>query len=351
MFASLDDPRGPFRPDAAFRAGVRRRAARLRRRRRLAVAMTTLSATVLVAVLGTALYVRGVDGDIDRVEVVPPAGAALDGPVNVLLVGTDGARADAIMVARIEADGGVSLVSIPRDLFDPSTGDRINAALAGGPQAAVDAVERLLGVPVDHYISLEMGGFAALVDAVGGLDLSFPAPVRDQRSGLVVDAAGCTTLDGAAALSLVRSRDIEFLVDGRWAFAGTGDLGRTARERVVLGAAVAEVLAVGADPVALDRLAGVLADHATVDAGLSLGRLVELARAVAGGPGVVTDELLPVTPLTLPGGALVLDLAAESAAVLARYGAVGPPAATQPAPVPPVAAEPDIVAHVEPCAG
>lgn len=321
MFERFDDPAG-FRAGPRFHDGVRRRARAIRRRRRRLV--TGLSVAVVAAGVGGAgaLYVDRRDEAIDRVQVSTPA--PVGDAVNILVLGTDAgldevARADSIAVLRLD-DTGSHLVSIPRDLVDDATGRRLNEALIGGPQEMIDAVGRTTGIPVNHFVLLAPDGFAELVDAIGGLEVSVDGTYRDAALGVRLEPAACTTLDGDQALGLARSRHLEQQQAGGWVVDPTGDLGRMARQRAMLGAALDQL---GTDPVTIDRLSRLLADHALLDAGLDLATVVDLGRRLADGPPLVT-EAIPVDPDQLPNGAAVLRLAEGSEEVLARYGADGP---------------------------
>jgi LCP family protein required for cell wall assembly len=344
MFERFDDPAG-FRPGPALRDGVRRRGEVLRRRRRRLVAGTSAAFVAVAAIGAGALYVDRRDEAIDR-EDLSTQPVPADGAVNVLLVGTDGpvaegARADSIAVLRLD-DAGSHLLSIPRDLLSDVSGTRINqATVDGGAQGLVDAVEATTGIPVNHFVAIEPEGFVDLVDAVGGLEVSINGTFRDQRLGLVLDAADCTTLDGTQALGLARSRHLEQQADGGWGIDVSGDLGRMARQRAMLGAALDQL---GTDPATIDRLSRLLADHAVVDDGLDLAGLVSLGRRLAGGPALVTEGL-PVDSSELPGGASVLVPGDGFDDVVAAYG--GPPA---PAGAPGVEDDGPSDAAIGPCA-
>ncbi len=66
-------------------------------------------------------------------------------------------------------------------------------------------------------------GLEDAVNALGGIKMDFPYPVRDQdcstgtcynNSGLNIPTAGCQVLDGSQALSLSRSRYFQYYDDG-----------------------------------------------------------------------------------------------------------------------------------------
>ena len=68
------------------------------------------------------------------------------------------------------------MVSVPRDtrakIVGKGTTEKINHAYAyGGPKMAVNSLEKLMDVPVDHYISIDMDGVKTVVDELGELQL------------------------------------------------------------------------------------------------------------------------------------------------------------------------------------
>ncbi len=219
----------------------RRPRSRLRRR-----VLTVLLALVLVALIGTVAggfylqsrlsgQVTRIDGAFEGLEnrpTKPKSANAADGrePLNVLVMGTDRRsdvattgsdapdvawlpgeqRTDVIMLLHVDADReGASLVSIPRDSWVdvPGYGQaKINAAFSwAGPSLAVETVERLIDVRVDHLAVIDWTGFAALTDSVGGVDVTVPETVEDTLND-VVWKEGRHHLDGEEALLYVRQR-------------------------------------------------------------------------------------------------------------------------------------------------
>jgi LCP family protein required for cell wall assembly len=121
-------------------------------------------------------------------------------------------RTDTILVVHLPglfSDTPATMVSIPRDSYVPIPGygsDKINAAFSlGGAQLLAQTVEEATGLRVDHYAEIGFGGFAGLVDAVGGVTLCPAEPINDPLAGIDLPA-GCQHLDGRAALGYVRSR-------------------------------------------------------------------------------------------------------------------------------------------------
>src|SRR4029077_11443630 len=132
-------------------------------------------------------------------------------------------------------------VSFPRDLWVSIAGtgsnERINTAYSvnDGPQRLIDTLRQDFGITINHYVELDFKSFKGIVDAVGGVPMSFQTPMRDRNSGLYVDTAGCTTLDGDQALAFARSRHLEYMDSKlKWVSDPSADLGRINRQQVFL---------------------------------------------------------------------------------------------------------------------
>jgi LCP family protein required for cell wall assembly len=135
-------------------------------------------------------------------------------------------RTDTILLVHVPELGSNSpttMVSIPRDSYVPIPGqgkDKINAAFAaGGATLLTQTVEQATGLRLDHYAEIGFSGFAALVDALGGITVCPTAPIDDPLAGVDLPA-GCQELDGRAALGYVRSRatpraDLDRMVNQR----------------------------------------------------------------------------------------------------------------------------------------
>ncbi|MGY1660439.1 LCP family protein [Geodermatophilus sp. SYSU D00705] len=220
-----------------------------------------------------------------------------------------GSRADVVLVVHRG-----EVLSVPRDLVVPG-GDRprrLALTWLQGPQSTVDALCDL-GIPTDHLVTVDLAGFAAVVDAVGGLRLDVPQPVRDPAAGLLVPEAGPQHVDGRTALALVRSRHPEHLVDGRWQPAAVDPDGRASAAATVLTALVGAVRGAGLEPWRLQRVGWAATGALTVDAGTSATDLTSLATV---DPGEVE-----VLPARAPDPGLPLRFAtAGTGAALAAAG-------------------------------
>lgn len=354
MFEPLDDPRPPAF-GAAFRRRVVRRAHQ-RRRRRLAGGAG--AAVVVMAAGAAGLYGPSAwrARDIERVEVAGTAPVADGEPVTVLVLGADGprtdgvtgTRVDTILVARLDpAAGRLSLLSLPRDLMvtDPAGAPVMINSVAGDLGALVGVVEQQIGIPLDHVVRVDFRGFVALVDRIGGVDVRVDTATRDTASGLVLDGAGCVTLDGEEALALVRSRRLELLApDGTWQRDPHADIRRVATQRVVVAAALAGLDRLGWSPAEVSDQVEWAVNHVTIDAGLSLEDMVWLGSSVAAlGPDDVAGVTLPVVPHPADENRFAVDPAAAPATVAAFVaGEPLPPSA------PFGAGEPPSVAPVDP---
>lgn len=246
---AADDPgRGSLRRKASrfLPGGARDRSHRRPRslRRKLKLILLVLLLVLGGGAVWVDLNLNRVDafaGDYDR------PGRSLS--TNWLLVGSDsragmteddaeslatgggedlGQRTDTIMIAHFPPVGGGRLVSIPRDSYVDIPGygmNKINAAFSfGGAPLLVETVEQATGIRIDHYAEIGFGGFANIVDAMGGIEMCPAEPINDPLAGLDIQA-GCQEFDGATALGYVRTR----------ATAG-GDFDRVGRQREFMGA-------------------------------------------------------------------------------------------------------------------
>ena len=105
--------------------------------------------------------------------------------------GVNGVNSDVIMILHVDpAHHRLALLSIPRDLFIPNARNdgpnKVDAALYAGMSQLVAAIEEDFGIPIQHAVSLNFDQFANVVDALNGINMSFPMSVFDQESGLNV---------------------------------------------------------------------------------------------------------------------------------------------------------------------
>jgi len=193
-----------------------------------AVGLALVIAGVAVWSIGLWRGVRGAERIEDPFAALPTrppvtASPSERAPVNILMLGSDsrisagdpsqwayGAqRTDAIMLLHIPGDRqGAYVLSIPRDSWVPIPGygeAKINAAFSwGGPALMIETVEALTGVRIDHFMVADFESFAALTDAVGGVEITIPADTY--ANGQRTFAAGTYLMDGEEALRYARQR-------------------------------------------------------------------------------------------------------------------------------------------------
>lgn len=249
--------------------------------------IAAFSVVVLVGLAGTAAYgsavagsARGALGDIfAEGPSVPP----VDGRYNIMLLGgdagpdRDGLRPDSMSIVSIDADTGKAVtIGLPRDL-DPvpfsSTSPmralypdgygyhdacdvdvcQLNSIYTEvqlykpdlypnakkqrsepGIEAMRDALEGATGLTIQYYVLIDMQGFADLVDALGGVDITVTERVPiggDENLHHVSEwiEPGTHHMDGYHAQWYARARH------------GTSDYDRMARQRQLQDAILKQV--------------------------------------------------------------------------------------------------------------
>lgn len=194
-------------------------------------------------------------------------------------------RTDTILLVHVPAlrsGAATTVVSIPRDSYVPIPGygrDKINAAFAmGGAPLLTRTLEQATGLRLDHYAEIGFGGFAGLVDALGGVTVCPTTPIEDPLAGVDLPA-GCQRLDGRDALGYVRTRDTP-----------RADLDRMVNQRQFLSALLhrAASPAVWLDPVRWHSVPRAAAGALTVDRGDHAWDLARLGWALHGSTTAMT---------------------------------------------------------------
>jgi LCP family protein required for cell wall assembly len=243
---------------------------------------------------GAAYFWREIEGLLQRQDLaLDPAGG---GALNILLVGSDsrenisdpedvrrfgsvgGRRADTIILAQVipSKRRGV-IVGFPRDLWVSIPGDgrtrrthlaKINSAYGYGQQALIDTVQQITGLPINHYMEVDISGFRHMVDAIGGIDVCVPEPFYDSKLRFRLPQ-GANHLDGNGALSYVRARHA----------TADGDFGRIKRQQQFLRAVMARVgkPSVLGNPLTVNELARAFASNVTVDQYFALDDMLRFA--------------------------------------------------------------------------
>ena len=147
----------------------------------------------------------------------PNALVRRDGVYNFVLLGkdVDSSNTDTIILVSFDtAQGKIGMISIPRDTAVNRTWTTQTAKLNyayhnGGADVLIDEIQQTFGVPVDYYIHVDLKGFIALVDELGGVDIEIPLDMNydDPVQGLHIHfSAGYQHLDGQETMEAVRYR-------------------------------------------------------------------------------------------------------------------------------------------------
>jgi len=230
-------------------------------------------------------------------------------------------RGDALVLIHLPADRQrVYGISIMRDLWADIPGHgkaKINSALTlGGLPLMTQTVQALLGQHIDHAVMLDFQGFAALTDALGGVDVDIKQPFTGTVDDKVHFSAGVNRLNGVQALAFVRERH---------AFTD-GDYQRVRNQQTFLKAVMAKMAAEGrlTSPATIRKLIKTVLPHVTLDASFTSTTLEDLAsslRNTAPGRGVFFTLPTAGTGFSADGQSIVLPDKSGIAAVAAALAA------------------------------
>lgn len=295
-------------------------AARARRSVLRTVVVAVLVSLVLLVVAGTTGALVAVDRLDSRVqrfpdpfadlptrppEPAPPAaGSATEPALTVLVLGASGddggrddvgadggAGTDVVLLAHVAADRrSAQVVALPPDLRVDVPGSEPaplrSAAALGGPAGAVQAVEQLTGVRVDHVALTDAETFARVTETLGGVDLDVTDDVVVR--GRVAVPAGRHRLTGGLALAWVQDTE--------------DDAARAERGQLWLRAILDRLGHddVRSDPTTWLELLDVLSGSVAVDEGLDRGTMLGLLASLR---TLRPDDVQVVTAPTTPGTA------------------------------------------------
>lgn len=192
-----------------------------------------------------------------------------------------------ILVAVDAANDAIYGVSIPRDTKAIIDGDahKINYAYnSGGMSLMADVITEQLGLPVDYTVQVDLQGFVAIVDAIGGVEFDVPIDMHyeDPYQDLYIHInKGLQRLSGEDALKVVRFRE---------GYASQ-DLGRMNTQQAFLKAAAKQTLT----PANLDKIDDfVKIFQSYVETDLTLGNLAWLGKEAIGmGSDAISFSTLP----------------------------------------------------------
>lgn len=315
-----------------------------RKKRRGLKVLLWLLLIAVFAVFGAIAFLVYTDSRIDKIPADELTSLqSVAGIRNVLIVGTDsrenlpddfegkfgdfsGSRTDVIMVAHFTG-GRAQLLSLPRDLKVQIPGhgtNKINAAFVfGGPDLLVQTVQDNFGIPINNYVEIDFLGFANVVDALGGVQMTFDNAARDAKSGLDVEA-GTQVLNGEQALAFARSRSYQELQGGSWVSVDGNDLGRTSRQQELLLTLFDQASSPG-KAFNLPGFVSTFAEQIRADEGLSVSVMVEIGRSVLGLQSSEIDtKTLPVRVSNEGGVSYVVPVEPAAAATIDAFNAGEP---------------------------
>ncbi len=231
--------------------------------------------------------------------------------LNILVIGSDsrsgrngtiggpaqGQRSDTVMVAHISPGGGrITVLSFPRDsavpIYScpsepggfpgqnevPGSHEQINSSFsAGGANCLWKTIEHTTGIHLDNFIQLNFTGFISVVNAIGGVPVCLPTRIRETKYDRLKLSAGWHVLKGYKALEFWRLRED---------FGLGSDLQRIQRDQLLMVGLVQKILktgvlhSVGKTWAIINAISK--AHALTTDDGLTLGRIVQVARSVSG---------------------------------------------------------------------
>ncbi|GAA1611532.1 hypothetical protein GCM10009733_004480 [Nonomuraea maheshkhaliensis] len=275
-----------------------------------------LTIVLVASVLGGYGYYRYLEGQIVRDAIdVGPSRPPDTGALNVLLVGSDsrdgnnqkygattvgaGERTDTIMLLHIAPNrDNATMISFPRDsmVLIPACKARNGTALTpgirqinsafndGGINCTIKTLESLTNIKINHFVKVDFTGFKGIIDAIGGIEICLPKAVNDPKSKLVL-GPGKHRVKGEQALGYVRTR---------YALGDGSDLSRITRQQIFLTQVLKEITNGGllTDPAKLNDFLQAGIKAVTVDDGLSLDRMLEIANSVK---GLTAKELKGIT--------------------------------------------------------
>lgn len=205
-----------------------------------------------------------------------PAPVGTDGAyaLNYLLMTTDArGELDAVLIAHLSASRrNLTLITLPADLLVDGGRSTLAADYAIEPRLAARSIESITQARMDHQVHLDVAGFGAVVDSLGGLELPEGRLSGNQVLGY---------LDGSA--------------DPAERSARTAELLRAALAESTMSSAIA-------DPNRFDKVLDALTPCVTVDAGLT----AELIEATMVESRVHAEEVAtwPLGATAAAGGAL-----------------------------------------------
>ena len=228
-----------------------------------------------------------------KTALAPENGLVLSHSTTVLLLGTDNSQiggrsgdrhSDSILLLRTDpGHHRLYYLSIPRDIVVPIPGygtQKINSAFQnGGAALAIKTIRQFTGADINHIVVVNFADFKDLIDALGGIDVNVPSPIRSNRFDCPYSTqARCSQWQGwrfpkgaqhmNGQRALIYSRIRENMLN-----PAETDITRGSRQQLVMDALASKFTSPGT-LIGLPFNGGALAKPLTTD--LSAGQLAQL---------------------------------------------------------------------------
>ncbi|MFC8705051.1 LCP family protein [Streptomyces anulatus] len=260
--------RGAAEPPSAGRR--KRKPQKSRKKKALLWTGGVMAFVVVAGSAGAYALYQKFNGNIDAIDVgdAGSKNVVTDGPMNILIIGTDKrtgkgnggygdkgseGHADTTILFHVSEDRtNATAMSIPRDLMTeipecetknedgtstviPGTpNQRFNTSLGQNgrnPGCTMQTVENITGVKPDHFMMVDFNAVKSLTSAVGGVKVCMAKPIDDPKSHLKLPE-GESKVQGEQALALLRTRD---------SFGNRSDLDRIKVQQQFLGSMIREM--------------------------------------------------------------------------------------------------------------
>jgi LCP family protein required for cell wall assembly len=281
------------------------------------IVATLVAVVAVVAGIGVFALYHKLESNITKVSVGHLSGKTVYGSLNILVLGSQtrlGQRgyfgydatpgvsnSDNLLLIHLDPTHTHAIVlSIPRDTFvyQPACQERsyvgtgvwpaqqyppgaiIDGALnIGGPTCAVQTVEALTGIQLDHFVEFNFNSFRTMVGELGGVEVCVPpGPGYHDTAANLNLSPGVHWVDYSQALAYVRQRH-----DLGGPDAG-GDLPRIEVQQAFVSSVIQKVNSEGllTNIPRLLSIASTATQNVTVDQGLgSVSALMHLAESLA----------------------------------------------------------------------
>ncbi|MFD6478092.1 LCP family protein [Streptomyces anulatus] len=260
--------RGAAEPPSAGRR--KRKPQKSRKKKALLWTGGVMAFVVVAGSAGAYALYQKFNGNIDAIDVgdAGSKNVVTDGPMNILIIGTDKrtgkgnegygdkgseGHADTTILFHVSEDRtNATAMSIPRDLKTeipecetknedgtttvvPGTpNERFNTSLGQNgrdPGCTMRTVENITGLKPDHFMMVDFNAVKSLTSAVGGVKVCMAKPIDDPKSHLKLPQ-GESKVQGEQALALLRTRD---------SFGNRSDLDRIKVQQQFLGSMIREM--------------------------------------------------------------------------------------------------------------